>query len=90
MTEMELAANATLALERLREDETDIVREIDHLNARLEIVREIIAMLAGARSRGRPKGSGRKASVPTEPLDATLPELEIADAGTARNPATLE
>lgn len=87
MTETELVANATQALERLREDEADVVREIDHLNARLEIVREIIAMLAGPRGRGRPKGTGRKASVTLEPIETTSAEMEIADAGAARNPA---
>ena len=86
MTDTELAANAAAALEALRENESDINREIDILQARLEVTRETIALLAGSSRRGRPKGSGRKASVPVEPVDATT-ELETADAGAARSPA---
>ena len=85
MSEPDIAANATAALERLKAEAADIRGEIDQLHTRLEIVEEVIGMLVGAK-RGRPKGSGRKVTVPVEPVDA-MPELEIADAGAAKSPA---
>ncbi len=78
MTDTELAANAAAALERLKAEAGEIRAEIDLLHTRLEIVEEVIGMIVGAK-RGRPKGGGRKASVPAEPADATAPlELDPA------------
>ncbi len=75
MTDPDIAANATAALERLKAEAAEIRAEIDLLHTRLEIVDEVIGMIVGAK-RGRPKGGGRKASVPVEPIDPIPDQLE--------------
>lgn len=74
MTEAEQAAVAQLVLAKLREDEADLMREISHMNARLEITREVIKALSGSRPPGRPRGSRSKGnSDPTLDLGTDAP-----------------
>jgi hypothetical protein len=68
---------AATALETLRENEQEILRDMERLEVRLEITRETIALLTGghARQRKTPKPGRRAAQIAVgEPIPQFEPE----------------
>jgi hypothetical protein len=65
MTDTDLAANAQTALEKLRDDEQALLLESGIIDAKLEVVREVIALLVGKPARGRPPRKAGKSEAET-------------------------
>jgi hypothetical protein len=79
--ESELLANATLARDNLRTEEAQLERSIDSMEIRLEMVRELLAMLDG-KSADRPvrtRTKPRRAAAPAPVTQPTLSEQEPAN-----------
>ena len=77
--ESELLSNATAARDQLRQEESQLVATLERTEARLDMVREILAMLNGQRDepRARNRNRPRRAETPAQP---NLPQHEQADA----------
>ncbi len=75
VTDNDLLTNAAAVLEKLTADAAEIRAEIEVLHTRLEVVDEVIALLAGSGRRSRPKGGGRKAAVTMEVVEPIVPEI---------------
>jgi len=72
--ESELLANATLARDQLRAEEQTLKRTIEMAEIRLDMVRELLALLEGRPDAPRPARNRRRANAGTE-TPATQPEL---------------